>query len=471
VRRVLLLVLGAVVVGGGVLAAVELRSSHSSEPPTTTLPERHGGIHKIQHIVVIMQENRSYDSYFGTYPGADGIPGLAGNPGAVPCLPDPKTKTCVKPYHDAKNKNAGGPHSEAAGNLDIGGGKMDGFQAAARAGRTTACADHPDMAECSFAPKKPDVMGYHDEREIPNYWAYARNFVLQDKMFASVNSWSLPTHLGMVSGWSARCKTAGDPMSCKTALSGIYGARHKKKADFPWTDLTYLLHRYSVSWRYYVAQGDQPDCTNDTMFCKRQRQRAKTPNIWNPLPRFDTVQQDDQLGNVAPLDDFFSDVKGGTLPAVSWIVPSQKDSEHPPGTVSDGQAYVTNLINTIMRSPDWKSTAIFLSWDDWGGFYDHVQPPVANPQGYGIRVPGLVISPYARTGFVDHQTLSYDAYLKFIEDDFLGGRRIDPSTDGRPDSRPFVAENASVLGDLVKDFDFDQTPRKPVILRLHPAYS
>jgi phospholipase C len=132
---------------------------------------------------------------------------------------------------------------------------------------------------------------------------------------------------------------------------------------------------------------------------------------------------------------------------------------------------VTRLIDAVMRSKDWSSTAIFLSWDDWGGFYDHVVPPRVDAQGYGLRVPGLVISPYARRGFVDHQVLSHDAYLKFIEDDFLGGARIDPKTDGRPDPRPDVRERASVLGNLVKDFDFSQKPRPPLVLPLHPPYS
>jgi phospholipase C len=132
---------------------------------------------------------------------------------------------------------------------------------------------------------------------------------------------------------------------------------------------------------------------------------------------------------------------------------------------------VTGLINTIMRSPDWNSTAIFLTWDDWGGFYDHVTPPTVDAQGYGIRVPGLVISPYAKRGYVDHQILSFDAYLKFIEDDFLHGRRIDPKTDGRPDPRPDVRENAKILGNLTADFDFDHKPRPPLILKLHPPFS
>jgi phospholipase C len=153
---------------------------------------------------------------------------------------------------------------------------------------------------------------------------------------------------------------------------------------------------------------------------------------------------------------------------VSWVTPNGRVSEHPPGLVSAGQTYVTGLVNAIMRGPDWDSTAIFLAWDDWGGFYDHVTPPRVDKNGYGLRVPGLVISPYARTGYIDHQTLSFDAYVKFIEDDFLGGQRIDPSTDGRPDPRPDVRENAPGLGNLVSDFDFAQSPRAPVLLPVQP---
>jgi phospholipase C len=129
---------------------------------------------------------------------------------------------------------------------------------------------------------------------------------------------------------------------------------------------------------------------------------------------------------------------------------------------------VTNVINAIMKGRDWRSTAIFLVWDDWGGYYDHVAPPTVDAQGYGLRVPALVLSPYARRGYIDHQTLSFDAYLKFIEDDFIGGKRLNPRSDGRPDPRPDVRENASILGNLTRDFDFTQRPRRPVILNPDP---
>ena len=204
------------------------------------------------------------------------------------------------------------------------------------------------------------------------------------------------------------------------------------------------------------------------MFCKTISQDEDTPGIWNPLPWFTTVAQDHQLRDIRPFHAFVSAARAGALPAVSWIVPSRVISDHPTALVSRGQAYVTGVVNAIMESPDWSSTAIFLAWDDWGGFYDHVPPPAVDVSGYGMRVPALVISPYARRGYVDHQTLSFDAYLKFIEDDFLGGRRLDPTTDGRPDPRPDVRENLPILGNLMHDFDFTQKPRPPLILRPYP---
>jgi phospholipase C len=428
------------------------------------------GIQKIRHVVIIMQENRSFDSYFGTYPGADGIPGLAGNSGKVPCSVDPMTKTCVTSYHDTYDLNWGGPHAVSAAVADIANGRMDGFQGQAREAMHKGCGvDDPNCV----SGKTPDVMGYHDASEIPNYWAYAKHYVLQDRMFESVNSWSLPSHLALVSGWSARCSIPGDAMSCATSLTSPFGAHAvSAKPDYPWTDLTYLLHLNQVSWGYYLGVGRQPDCSDNGMFCPvAPRQSPTTPGIWNPLRRFDTVHEDGQIHNIQPVTNFFTAAKTGSLPNVAWIVPSQGVSEHPPGLVTAGQTYVTRLINAIMRSRNWPSTAIFLTWDDWGGFYDHVVPPVVNGENWGLRVPGLVISPYARKGYIDHQMLSFDAYLKFIEDDFLGGQRLDPANDGRPDSRPDVVENAGDLGDLQNAFDFNQAPRRPFVLPIYPPFS
>jgi phospholipase C len=194
----------------------------------------------------------------------------------------------------------------------------------------------------------------------------------------------------------------------------------------------------------------------------------RTPSIWNPLPSFTDVHQDDQTENIVNASQYYQAAATGTLPAVSWIVPSQPQSEHPPSTPADGQAYVTSIINAAMSSPDWSSTAIFLTWDDWGGFYDHIAPPHVDRQGYGLRTPFILISPYAKAGTIDHQRLSSDAILRFIEDDFLAGQRLDPATDGRPDPRPDVRETAPGLGDLLGDFDFNQAPLPALTLPIHP---
>jgi phospholipase C len=437
-----------------------------------------GGIHDIKHVVMIMQENRSFDSYFGTYPGANGIP-------ADVCVPDPLHGGCVRPYHDAGGVDTGGPHGTESAVNDIDGGRMDGFVAQAERGLDCTSTD-PSCGACGGTGEAGeaqgsclDVMGYHDAREIPNYWTYAHDFVLQDDMFESAASWSLPEHLYMVSAWSAVCPHEDtNPFDCVGSLEAVHpgvgweGPIVPGKANYAWTDVTYLLHKANVSWRYYVLAGDEPDCeVDEAVTCEAVTQSAQTPGIWNPLADFTDVAQDNQLGDIQPLGDFYKAVHRTSecgLPAVTWIDPNSAVSEHPPASIAAGQAYVTTLINTIMRSPCWNSSVIFLSWDDWGGFYDHVQPPTIDEGGYGLRVPGLVISPYAKAGYVDHQQLSHDAYLKFIEDDFLASARLNPKTDGRPDNRPDVREEAPGLGNLVNDFNFSQRPREPLPLSPEP---
>jgi phospholipase C len=418
-------------------------------------------IHKIKHVIVIMQENRSFDSYFGTYPGADGIPTRHGHFSV--CVPDPLRNSCQHPYHERRLVNVGALHTPLSASQDIDGGKMDGFIAA---------------AEAPGGPARIDVMGYHDAREIPNYWTYARDFVLQDHMFEPVAAWSLPAHLFTVSEWSASCSSSApascvnDPQLNELRRGACFLCRGllRHSIVFAWTDLTYLLHRHHISWAYYVAPGTPPDCADDMALCrgKQRPQGPATPGIWNPLPNFATVRSDHQEGNIQSTTSFYAAARRGTLPAVSWLVPSVAQSEHFPGSVNAGMSYVTGLINAVMRGRNWNSTAIFFTWDDWGGFYDNVVPPQVDGNGYGIRVPGLVISPYARRGRIDHQVLSFDAYNKFIEDDFLGGQRLDPATDGRPDPRPTVRDNAPILGDLLADFNFRQRPVKPIVLSLNP---
>jgi phospholipase C len=424
-----------------------------------------GGIHKIRHVILVMLENRSFDEYFGTYPGADGYPIKNGRIDV--CVPDPaRNGACSAPYHDTRLADSGAGHSPRAALADIDGGRMDGFLRVAEAS-SASCLKIPRRPVCRASRSRPDVLGYHTAAEIPNYWAWAHGYVLQDHMFASNLGWSLPAHLYGVSAWSAHC-TSASPLSCVSALGNTRGAPsyldRAAEAPYAWTDITYLLARHHVSWRYYVEAGRQPDCASGANSCRPTELSAATPGIWNPLPDFETVQADHQLGNIQPMRNFYAAAHTGTLPAVSWIVPSERDSDHPPASLSVAQAWLTRIVDTVMRSPDWSSSAIFVAWDDWGGFYDHMAPPRVDKLGYGLRVPAFLISPYARQGFVDHQTLSFDAYLKFIEDDFLRGRRLNPATDGRPDSRPTVRERVRILGDLGREFDFSRPARPPALL-------
>jgi phospholipase C len=467
-RRVVPVLLAAVLVTVPLLGSATTTSHAIAASSARTAT----GIQKIRHVVMIVQENRSFDSYFGTFPGAAGFPRKNGR--IAVCVPDSERKQCQHPFHDTHDINGGGPHDRAAFDGDVDHGRMDGFiRTAEHAATGCAATDNPYCRGSAHT----DVMGYHNGRDIPNYWTYARQFVLQDHMFEATSSWSLPAHLFLVSGWSAQCLVPLVPDTCRNSPDQVAPGYAVGEPDttylwpvihYGWTDLTYLLHQHHVSWRYYVDEGLEPDCPHGQMACKSKVQRAAVPGIWNPLPAFDTVHVDGQLGDIVALPHLFTDARDSALPAVSWVVPNSLDSEHPPASVKAGQRYVTHIVNRLMRSPDWSSTAIFLTWDDWGGFYDHVRPPHVDTNGYGLRVPGLVISPYARQGYIDHQVLTTDAYLKFIEDDFLGGQRLDPRTDGRPDPRTDVREDASILGQLAADFDFSQPPRRPVLLPPRP---
>jgi len=425
-----------------------------------------GGWGPIQHVFIIFQENRSFDSYFGTYPGADGIPVLPD--GGFGCLPT-VDGGCARIFHDRSDVNAGGPHGAPSAIADIADGGMNGFVLQQEMGGVGCVPNSPGCVGGPLGIGIHDAVGYHDDHQIPNYWAYASNFALQDHLYQSNASWSLPSHLFLMSEWSASCLLPDggpslNPMDCVSDINLSLPLANSYTYKFPWTDLTYLLHRAGISWRNYLVQGAEPDCNQGEMECDPVPQLANVPGIWNVLPMFQTVKSDGELNNVVDFDQFYVDVANGTVPQVVWFFPANEVSEHPPAPVTMGQAYVTGIINAIMQDPKlWATSAIFVTWDDWGGFYDHVVPPAIDVNGWGLRVPGLTISPWVKRG-IDHQALSHDAYARFIEDVFLGGQRLDPATDGRPDSRPNVRETNLALGDLRAEFDFNQTPLAPLVL-------
>ena len=398
--------------------------------PVKASPSSARGLKKIQHFVFIMQENRSFDSYFGTYPGADGIP-------AGVALTDPATGLPVASFHDPNDVNRGGPHGWNNSRADVNGGKMDGFLQQSYKAKAAAGAKKPDI-------RARDVMGWHDSREIPNYWSYAKEFVLQDHLFESVASYSLPAHLYMLAGQSGGyVGSVGQP----------------KPSTYNFTEITELLGSGSIDWKYYVTSGNLPDTEDDEVVGtqSQQRQAPKKYTLWNPLPAFPKVKNNPaQWNRLQDTANFYADARSGKLPQASWVIPSAAVSEHPPGGVREGMAYVTGMVNAVMQGPDWPTTAIFVAWDDWGGFYDHVPPPSVDKYGYGIRVPGLVISPYARKGYIDKSVYSFESWLRILEERF--------------GLAPMTARDTNAA-DMTGAFDFQQQPRAPLILNATPAGS
>jgi phospholipase C len=356
--------------------------------------------------VFIMQENRSFDHYFGTYPGAEGLP-----PGV--CAPNPAGGACVPPYHDTALVNQGGAHNWADALNCINGGLMDGFIKGS-------------------VQKSGDVMGWHDFHEISNYWDYAQLYVLQDRLFESITSYSLPAHLYMLAAQSG----------------GYIGTGQPRPSSYTFPEITLLLGSSKIDWKYYVNRGPTAGAADGGVADVEADET--TYSFWNPLPAFPAVKNDaTQFGRLTNAAQFYVDAQNGTLPQVSWVIPNSQLSEHPPASVATGMKYVTGLVNAVMNSPLWNSTAIFIAWADWGGFYDHVDPPKVDQYGLEIRVPGLVISPYARQGYVDHRTYSFESWLKIIEERF----GVMPMT-GRDNT----------ANDMTDAFDFTQQPRPPVLL-------
>jgi len=305
------------------------------------------GLDKLDHLIFIVQENRSFDHYFGTYPGADGIPTDPDGDFAV-CIPDKwQNGACVPPYVTRSFDQNGGPHNRAASITDVNGGRMDGFIEALpyRENFCWVAREQPECVDYLGPQGQPDVMSVHTAKTIPNYWAYAERYVLQDAMFAPVDSWTLPSHLFMLSAWSAYCPDVEDPMSCRTDLDLSDPDRRWMYGDDPkyaWTDVTFLLDEFGVEWRYYIG--------NDTCWDTKQgcpdtgRKGFETSYNRNPLPGFTSFwngeRADDARDNVRPVDEFLEAAETGDLPNVAWLAPTGNTSEHPSGTstVRTGQA-------------------------------------------------------------------------------------------------------------------------------------
>jgi phospholipase C len=445
----------------------------AAEAQTNSIP--------IEHFIYIIQENHSFDSYFGTFPNANGIPAgteLPQEPGGVPKF---------KPFHlTADHITRDLNHEWTAAHLAYDDGKMDGFIWAEwpaarryywggqplptpipglvnlhkRHDHKTAADqiqvdpgepeqilsphgfaddeddDDPYVEEKNDAllaatvPKKPEgpvpdfvkeTLAYMDYHEIPNYWEYARKYTLCDMFFSSLMGPSAPNHLYSVAAQSGGL---------------VYNPRHgelENRNVYSFPTMVDLLKNAQVSWKYYVGSNPQKS------------------GLWNPLPAFSQYNHDQSvLSHLVKTDQFLKDLKQGTLPQVCWLIPTVEESEHPPHSVSVGMHYVTGLVNAVMKSAYWNSAtcAIVLVWDDFGGFYDHVPPNQPDMYGYGFRVPAIVISPYS-TGTVNHTVFDLTSPLKLIETKF---------------GFSALTQRDANANNMLDCFNFNQTPKPPDII-------
>jgi phospholipase C len=279
-------------------------------------------------------------------------------------------------------------------------------------------------------------MGYYDDRDVPYHWNLADEYVLFDRFFSSAAGGSFVNHLYWVAGAPSR---SGDRMTGEN-LDEM-------------TTIFDRLQASGITWKFYV-QNYEPDLTYRTVDQFPGNRASQV--VWVPLLNFDRFIDDPELSShIVDLDEYFTDLQRGTLPAVAYIVPSGP-SEHPPSNLMSGQKFVRALIQALMQSDAWSESAFLLTYDDWGGWYDHVPPPRVDENGYGFRVPALLISPYARRGHIDSTILDYTSILKFIEDNY----GLEP-----------LATRDAQANSLIGAFDFSQPPREARFVTLERVAS
>ena len=388
-------------------------------PQFISVPPSTASVGQIQHVVFIIKENRSFDEYFGTFPGANGATTATLSTGQVITLghtPDKATHDMGHEWTDSHN--------------DIDSGRMDRWDL---------------EANCSVNGDNLCLTQMY-QSDIPNYWAYAQNYALADETFSSVESGSYPAHLMLVSGSSQ--STIDNPRSSTTGQWGcdaVAGtnvpallSNNALSSTFPCfnaTTLGNLADAAGVSWKAYTSIP------------------GENGYVYNPFRSFSTIYgQTDWTTKVVSESTFVNDALAGQLPAISWVTPPGAVTDHPPQSTCRGENWIVQTINAIMQGPadQWNSTAIFLTWDDFGGFYDHVTPPFRDQYGLGIRVPMIVISPWVIPG-VYHTQTEFESVLHFMEETF---------------SLPNLGGADMLANDFQDAFDYTQTPLPPLVLNV-----
>jgi len=379
----------------------------------------------IKHVVIVVKENHTFDNYFGSFPGADGISQIATSNGTItpPEAPDRSRDLC---------------HEHSCALQDLAG----------------------NWEAVSGATQNGDNLVYAQylEKDIPNYWKYARTYTLGDRFFANVLGPSFPGHtfvLAAQAGWAQGNPPTqithpywGCDQTSTTTVEVEDSGSCTTKQVFPCFQIPSLpdVLPAGVDWKFYG--------TNFYLL----------PEIWSMFDAVDSVRNGPGWQKVVNASQFDSDVDNGTLPAVSWLVDQDLDDEHPGiGSVCAGENWTVSHLNHIMNSSLWQSTAIVFTMDDFGGWYDHVTPPrkygcsdPAAPYGLGFRLPLLVISPYARPGFIFHEVSEQASIPRFVEKVFGAARALSDIDPAAQDGQ---------ANDLFGAFDFTQQPLPPLPLQ------
>ncbi len=414
-------------------------TARSSSPNRLEGSTKRASTYPIQHIVIIIQENRSFDNIFAGFPGADAP--------TFGYMHNGKMVTLKKVGFDGIDLD----HGYTAALVDFDNGKMDGFNLT--------------------SPNQRYPYSYVNRTDVRPYWDMAQQYVLADRMFPSELGGSFAAHLNLIAGTDKLSPTLAEadnpsntPWGCDapagTTTSTVDSNRNYRiGGPFPcftqFQTMADIMDPAGVSWKYYAPQ---------TLDC------PKTCNggglIWSVFDSISNVRNGPDWTNdiINPETQILNDAANGTLPSIAWVVPEWKNSDHPNTNSDTGPSWVAAVVNAIGNGPDWKSTAIVVLWDDWGGWYDDAPPPQLDWEGLAIRVPAIIISPYARKSVVTHTQYESGSILKFMEE--VNGL---PSLGG-------TDQRANALDD---SFDFSQKPRRfrtipakyppPLFLKEHPS--
>jgi phospholipase C len=402
-------ILDRVLIFAGIATASMLTIPEASAQAPAKRP---ADLSTITHWVFLIKENRPFDHYFGTFPGANGATSGTISTGQV-----------VPLSHTPDTMPSDLTHTWASVQTSMDYGRMDKFD--------VGCIDN-DIC-----------MSQLYQQDIPNYWTYASTFTLADEAFSSLHGVSFPNHLytvaaqsdGVIDNPPMKESSWGCDSPAGTTVPQLNSQGYESYVYpcFDFTTLADSMQGAGLTWGYYApSEGERG-------------------YEWSALDAINHIRNTSLwTEHVFPTTQFVTDAQSGNLPALSWLTPPGYQSEHPQGTSSCvGENWTVSMINAIMQGPDWGTTAIVLTWDDYGGFYDHVPPPQVDSYGLGPRVPWIIISPYARPGYISHTTYEFSSFLKTVEERYS----LPPLTDRDADAN-----------DILDSFDFSQQPLPPLVL-------